>query len=65
MPILLKEILLITNLREYKVHFAKWNGANQPLDGFTKDRARVVVWNVGVLSRDGVAQPQASWATSV
>lgn len=31
---------------------------------FTPERARVDVWNVGVLSRDGVAPPQASWATS-
>ena len=34
------------------------------LAGFTPDRARVAVWNVGVLSRDGVAPPQAGWAVS-
>jgi hypothetical protein len=25
----------------------------------------VAIWNVGVLSRDGVAPPQAGWSTSV
>ena len=35
------------------------------IDAFTPDRARVSVWNVGVLSRAGVAAPQAGWTTSV
>ena len=35
------------------------------VDAFTPDRARVSVWNVGVLSRMGVAAPQAGWTTSV
>jgi hypothetical protein len=34
------------------------------VDGFTPSRARVSVWSVGVLSRTGVAQPQAGWTTS-
>ncbi len=34
-------------------------------DAVTQERARVSVWNVGVLSRDGVAAPQAGWTTSV
>lgn len=34
------------------------------VDGFSPDRARVAVWNVGVLSREAVAPPQAGWATS-
>jgi len=34
------------------------------VDAFTPDRARVSVWSVGVLSRTGVAQPQAGWTTS-
>ncbi|MBA3653984.1 MAG: hypothetical protein H0W70_07290 [Actinobacteria bacterium] len=34
------------------------------LDDYTQQRARVAIWNVGVLSRVGVAPPQASWATS-
>lgn len=34
------------------------------VDGFTPEGARVSVWNVGVLSREGVAPPQAGWAIS-
>lgn len=34
------------------------------VDAFTSGRARVSVWSVGVLSRVGVAQPQAGWTTS-
>ncbi|MDP9335451.1 MAG: hypothetical protein M3Q30_19390 [Actinomycetota bacterium] len=34
------------------------------VDAFTPDRARVSLWNVGVLSRIGVAAPQAGWTTS-
>lgn len=34
------------------------------VEAFSPDRARVAVWNVGVLARDGVAPPQAGWATS-
>lgn len=34
------------------------------VDSFTPQRSRVAVWNVGVLSRDGVAPPQAGWAVS-
>jgi hypothetical protein len=34
------------------------------VDSFSPDRASVAIWNVGVLTRDGVAPPQAGWATS-
>lgn len=34
------------------------------VDSFSPDRARVAVWNVGVLAREGVAPPQAGWAIS-
>ena len=34
------------------------------IDSFTPDRATVAIWDVGVLSRDGSAPPQASWAIS-
>ena len=34
------------------------------VDAFTSERARVSVWSVGVLSRAGVAQPQAAWTMS-
>jgi hypothetical protein len=32
--------------------------------GVSAERATVAVWNVGVLSRQGVAAPQAEWAIS-
>ncbi len=35
------------------------------VNAFARDRADVSVWNVGVLSRVGVATPQAGWSTSV
>lgn len=34
------------------------------LEAWSPQRARVAVWNVGVLSRDGIAPPQAGWAVS-
>lgn len=34
------------------------------LDDFGPDHARVSVWGVGVLSREGVAPPQAGWSIS-
>lgn len=34
------------------------------VQAFDEHRARVAVWNVGVLTREGVAPPQAAWATS-
>ena len=34
------------------------------LDAYSSERARVVVWSVGVLWRRGAANPQAGWVTS-
>lgn len=34
------------------------------VDGFAPERARVAIWSVGVLSREGIAPPQAGWTTS-
>ncbi len=44
MTITLKELFHIENLHDYKVHFAKWNQKNQPLDVFTKDRREWQRW---------------------
>ena len=44
MKITLKQVLPILNLDEYKVHFAKWNKQNQPLDVFVKDRQEWQSW---------------------
>jgi hypothetical protein len=35
------------------------------IDHFAPPRARVSIWHVGVLSRAGIAPPQAGWAVSV
>ena len=37
MPIMLQDIWPIENLRDYKIHFARYNGRNQPLDDFARD----------------------------
>jgi hypothetical protein len=34
------------------------------VESFNAERASVAIWNVGVLTRAGVAPPQAGWATS-
>ncbi|MBI2169346.1 MAG: hypothetical protein HYU28_07590 [Actinobacteria bacterium] len=34
------------------------------VEAWSPERARVAVWNVGVLTRTGVAPPQAGWAIS-
>jgi hypothetical protein len=41
---MLKDFFPIKNLSDYKVHFAKWNQQNQPLDVFTKDRKEWQGW---------------------
>ena len=37
MPIMLRDIWPIENLRDYKIHFARYNRRNQPLDDFARD----------------------------
>ncbi len=34
------------------------------VDAYSQDEARIALWYVGVLSRQGAAPPQAGWATS-
>lgn len=41
----LSDILPISNLAEYKIHFARWNGTVQPLDAFARDRNEWREWN--------------------
>ena len=43
-PILLKDIWAIENASDYKVHFARWNGVDQPLDAWLTDRSNWVKW---------------------
>lgn len=35
----LKAIWQIKNVRDYKVHFGRWNGKHQPLDLWVEDEA--------------------------
>lgn len=44
MPILLRDIWLVENLVEYKIHFARWNGHSQPLEVFARDRREWQGW---------------------
>jgi hypothetical protein len=44
MTIFSKELFPLANLRDYKVHFAKWNQKSQPLDVFTKNRQEWQGW---------------------
>jgi len=44
--ILLKNIIPIKNMDDYKLHLACWNGVNQPLDVFVRDREEWTGWNI-------------------
>ena len=44
LSILLSEILLIDNPKEYKVHFGTWNGTHHPLDLWVKNSANWLAW---------------------
>jgi len=57
MAIMLKQVLPIENLQDYKVHFAKWNQENQPLDVFTKDRQEWQGWQEYRTGRDEFNRP--------
>jgi hypothetical protein len=45
------------------IHFRQASIAAR-VEAWSPDEARVAIWNVGVLSRAGVAPPQAGWAVS-
>ena len=57
MTIMLKKVFPIENLSDYKVHFAKWNQKNQPLDVFTKDRQEWQGWQEYRPTRDDFNRP--------
>ncbi len=57
MAIMLKDVFPIENLTDYKVHFAQWNGDNQPLDVFTKDRREWQGWQEYRPSRNDFNRP--------
>lgn len=45
MKIKLTDVINIHNPRNYKMHLASWNGANQPLDVFVRDKEQWKKWN--------------------
>lgn len=54
---MLSDILPINNLPDYKVHFARYNQENQPLDVFTKDRQEWQGWQEYRPARDDFNRP--------
>lgn len=45
MDIKVENLLNIDDVRKYKIHFAVWNGVEQPLDVFVRDREEWKRWN--------------------
>ena len=52
MDIAVGEIFSIENLQAYKIHFAVWNGEQQPLDVFVRDQEEWKGWNSWRNARD-------------
>lgn len=52
MDIYLKTIMPIADLHDYKIHFAVWNGEEQPLDVFVRDQDEWKGWNSWKGGRD-------------
>lgn len=44
MTILLQDIWRVTSPEDYKLHFARWNGANQPLEVWVRDKQEWQGW---------------------
>jgi hypothetical protein len=57
MTILLSDIWHIEAPTDYKVHFARWNRANQPLEVFVRDRVEWQGWQEYRPSRDEFNRP--------
>lgn len=52
MSIKLSAVMPISNLSEYKMHLACWNGENQPLDVFVRSREEWEQWNTWRSQKD-------------
>ena len=52
MNIFLPQVLPIAHPEQFKLHLACWNGEEQPLDVFVRDRAEWDGWNRWRGSRD-------------
>src|SRR5215203_6808719 len=52
MGIHLSSVLQISNPKAYKAHLASWNGKDQPLDVFVRDRKEWDLWNTWRSGKD-------------
>ena len=52
MDIKVENLLIIDDVRKYKIHFAVWNRVEQPLDVFVRDREEWKGWNSWRGNRD-------------
>jgi hypothetical protein len=52
MDIFARSLIPISNLPDFKIHFAVWNGDEQPLDVFVRDEKEWLGWNSWRGSRD-------------
>lgn len=57
MSLRLSSLLPISNPKDYKVHLACWNGKNQPLDVFVRDREEWNLWNTWRTGTDQFNRP--------
>ena len=57
MTILLPQVLPIANPEQFKLHLACWNGSDQPLDVFVRDREEWDGWNKWRGMRDDFSHP--------
>lgn len=57
MSLRLESLLEITEPKGYKVHLASWNGENQPLDVFVRDRKEWDKWNSWRSTKDEFNRP--------
>jgi hypothetical protein len=55
--VMLSEILPIPNVKDYKIHFARWNKLHQPLDVFTRDRNEWQGWSAYWPNRNDFNRP--------
>lgn len=57
MPIQLRDIWPIADLGDFKIHFARWNQHNQPLEVFARDRREWQGWQEYRPGRDDFNRP--------
>jgi hypothetical protein len=57
MTIKLSDILPINNQKDFKIHIARWNGIEQPLDAFARSREQWKGWQEYRPTRDEFSRP--------